>query len=103
MTEEKEIPKDVIQIARLFEQPPDAISFYADLGQVLHSGNEIIMQFYESIPGPPDPSGNIRNIRSRLRATITVSLSHARNIGKLLVERTKELEKSKEVKNERTT
>jgi hypothetical protein len=97
MAEEKEIPKGVIQIARLFEQPPDAISFYADYGQVLHTGNEVVLQLYETIPGPPDPGGNIKNVRSRLRATITLSLSHARNIGKLLVEKTKELEKGKEV------
>jgi len=97
MVEEKEIPKDVVKIARLFEQPLDSISFYADLGQIFHTRNEVILQFYESIPGPPDPEGNIRNIRSRLRATITLSVSHARNIGKLLVEKTKELEKTKEV------
>lgn len=97
MAEEKETPKE-IQIARLFEQPPDSVSFYADFGQILHTGNEIVIQFYETIPGPPDPGGNIRNIRTRLRTTITVSLSHARNIGKLLVEKTKQLEKTEEVK-----
>jgi hypothetical protein len=96
MAEEKEIPKE-IQVVRLFEQPPDAISFYADLGQVLHTGNEIVIQFYETIPGPPDPAGIIKNVRSRLRATITLSPPHARNIGKLLVEKTKELEKTHEV------
>jgi len=98
MAEEKEIPKEaVIQVARLFEQPPDAISFYADYGQVLYTRSEIVLQFYETIPGPPDPGGNIKNVRSRLRATITLSPPHARNIGKLLVEKTKELEKTKEV------
>jgi hypothetical protein len=97
MAEEKETPKDVVQIARLFEQPTDAVSFYTDIGQVMHMGNEIVLQFYETIPGPPDSSGKVKNVRSRLRATITLSLSHARNIGKLLVERTKELEKTKEV------
>ncbi|OGP82502.1 MAG: hypothetical protein A2V87_10740 [Deltaproteobacteria bacterium RBG_16_58_17] len=97
MVEEKEIPKDVSLMLRLFEQPSDSISFYADFGQVLHTENEIILQFYETIPGPPDPEGVISNVRSRLRATITLSLPHARNVGKLLVERTKELEKTKEV------
>lgn len=97
MVEEKEIPKAAVQIARLFEQPPDSISFYTDFGQVFHTGNEIVLQFYETIPGPPDPGGNIKSVRSRLRATITLGLPHARNIGKLLVEKTKELEKTKEV------
>ena len=94
MAEEKQIPKEgIVELERFFEQPLDAISFYADYGQVLHTGNEIIMQFYETIPGPPGPGGHVKNVRSRLRATITVSLSHARNIGKLLVEKAKEVEK----------
>jgi hypothetical protein len=98
MVEEKETPKTPIQIARLFEQPPDAISFYTDFGQVISSGNEITLQFYETIPGPPDPAGNIKSVRSRLRATITLGVPHAHNIGKLLVEKTEELQKIKEVK-----
>jgi hypothetical protein len=99
MSEEKETPKEpMMQVARLFEQPSDATSFYADYGQVMHTGNEIIVQFYETIPGPPDPGGSIRNVRSRLRATIILSPSHARNIGKLLVERTQQIEKTEEAK-----
>jgi len=94
MSEEKQIPKEgVAEIPRLFEQPHDAISFYADYGQVMHTGNEIMIQFYETIPGPPDPGGNIKHVRSRLRATITVSLQHALNIGKLLVDKAKGTEK----------
>ena len=88
MTEEQKIQK-VPEIQRIFEQSPEAISFYCDLGQFIHTGNEIVMQFYETIPGIPDSGGNIKNVRTRLRATITVSLSHAQNIGKMLIEKAK--------------
>jgi hypothetical protein len=52
MSEEAKTPKE-IQIQRIFEQPPDAISFYSDMAQILSTGNEVIIQFYEAIPGPP--------------------------------------------------
>jgi hypothetical protein len=92
MVEEKETPKE-IQVPRLYEQPSDAVSFYSDIAQILYSGNEIVMQFYETIPGPPNSGGSFTNVRSRLRATITVSISHAHNIGKLLVERSEKANK----------
>jgi len=92
MSEEEKIPKG-IQVQRIFEQPPDAISFYCDMAQIVSSGNEIIMQFYEAIPGPPVSGGQITHMRTRLRSTVTVSFSHARNIGKLLIERTPEEKK----------
>jgi len=79
--------KKGIQAERFFEQPPDAISFFSDLAQVAHTGNEIVLQFYETIPGPPGPEGRITKVRSRLRATITVGLTHAQTIGKLLTEK----------------
>jgi len=94
MAEEKEAPKSTAAtISRLFEQPPDAPSFYADFGQVFKTDNEIVIQFYDTLPGPPGPDGQIRNVRSRLRATVTVSIPHGRNIGKLLVEKTEEVKK----------
>lgn len=94
MAEEKEAPKITpVSISRLFEQPPDASSFYADFGQVFKTDNEVVIQFYETIPGPPGPDGQIRNVRSRLRVTVTLSVPHARNIGKLLVEKTEEVKK----------
>lgn len=86
MAEKKETPKEK-QIQRIFEQPPDAISFYCEMGQVIGTKNEIILQFYDSIPGPPGPSGLPMNLRTRLRATIILSHPHARNIGKLLMEK----------------
>jgi hypothetical protein len=88
MPEEKQTSKET-QIERVFEQPADAISFYCDLGQIVSTGNEIVMQFYEAVPGPPGPTGQISRVRTRLRATITVSFPHAQNIGKLLVEKSK--------------
>ncbi len=86
MAEEKKAPKKQ-QIERIFEQPPDAITFYADMAQVVSTGNEIIAQFYESVPGPPGTEGRIAKMRTRLRATITLSFPHAKNLGKLLTER----------------
>ncbi len=87
MAQEVKTTKEV-HIERIFEQPPDAVSFYCDMGQVLFTGSEIVLQFYEVIPGPPGPGGEITKVRSRLRATVTLSKPHARNIGKLLLERT---------------
>ena len=74
-----------IEVNRLFEQPPDSVSFYCDLGQVFGTPNEVVMQFYETIPGPPGPSGQIQVVRSRLRATVTLSRQHAGNIGTSLL------------------
>jgi len=75
---------------RIFEQPPDAISLYSDIAQVLRTPNEIVFQFYETIPGPPGADGKITLVRTRLRATITVSIPHAANIGEILRTRTQE-------------
>jgi len=86
MVEEKKTPEE-IQVPRFYEQPPDAVSFYSDIGQILYTGKEVVMQFYETIPGPPESEGVIKNVRSRLRATVTMSTSHAHNIGKLLLEK----------------
>ena len=86
MVEEKKTP-DEIQVPRFYEQPPDAVSFYSDIAQILYSGYEVVLQFYETIPSPPDSEGAIKNVTSRLRATITVSTSHALNIAKLLLEK----------------
>ncbi len=84
------------QASRIFEQPPDFVSFYSDFAQVVATGNEVVLQFYESIPGPPGPEGNIVQVRTRLRATVTVSEAHAENIGNLLVKQlTKESGPSK--------
>jgi hypothetical protein len=90
MVEEKKTPGE-IAVPRFYEQAPDAVSFYSDIGQVLYTGNEVVLQFYETIPGPPAESGGgIKNVRSRLRATITISTLHAHNIGKLLLEKIEE-------------
>ena len=88
MTGEKKVPTGS-EIERYFEQSPNAVSFYCDIGQVVATGNEIVMQLYETIPAPPGRDGKITKVVSRLRATVTLSLPHAHNIGKLLVERTK--------------
>lgn len=75
------------EIQRVYEQPPDAISFYSDMGQIIATGTEVVIQFYETIPGPPGPAGHPLSVKSRLRATITLSHSHAARIGKLILEK----------------
>ena len=74
-----------MQVNRVFEQPPDAISLYSDFAQIIGTGHEVVLQFYETIPGTPGPGGQVQMARTRLRATITVSMAHASNIGRLLI------------------
>jgi len=94
MPEKKQKKEEVpVTIERIYEQPPDSISFYCEMGQVFGTENEIVVQFYETIPGTPNPEGKITRVRTRLRATVVLSLTHAANIGKALVERTKEHKK----------
>ena len=81
----EEVKPKKMEIERVFEQPPDAVSFYCDMGQVFFTGNEAVLQFYEVIPGPPGPGGDITKIRTRLRATVTFSMPHAKNFGNLLL------------------
>ncbi len=91
MAEMKETlkPLGMQEVIRTYDQPSDAISFYSDLGQVTLSGHEIILQFYETIPGPPGPpSGQITKATTRLRATVMLSVQHAQNLGQLLIEKT---------------
>ena len=86
MAEKLESQK-TFKMNRIYEQPPEAVSFYCDIGQVTRTENEIIMQFYETIPGIPSSEGKIETVKTQLRATITVSFPHAKNIGKLLIEK----------------
>lgn len=71
-----------IQVNRVFEQSPDAISLYCDFFQAVLTGQEVVLQFYETIPGPPGPDGKIQLVRTRLRATITLGMANAANIGR---------------------
>jgi hypothetical protein len=73
-----------LQITRVFEQPADAVTVYADFAQVLGTGSEVILQFYETIPDVPGPSGQIQSVRSRLRTTVILAPAHARSIAHLL-------------------
>lgn len=94
MSKEKQKKEEVpLKIERIFEQPPDSISIYCEMAQVFGTENEIVVQLYETIPGTPNPEGKIIRVRTRLRATVVLSLSHASNLGKALVERTKEQKK----------
>jgi hypothetical protein len=76
-----------IQAQRVFEQPADAISFYSDLAQVIATPNEVLLQFYETIPGPPGPDGLVQTARTRLRATVMLSRAHATRIGEIMREK----------------
>jgi len=78
-------PSNPLQVSRIFEQPETAISCYSDMAQVFGTGNEVVLQFYETIPGAPGPGGQLQMVRTRLRATITISQPHAANIGNLLI------------------
>jgi len=82
----EEIQQQGMQVSRIFEQPPDAMSVYSDFAQVLGTGTEVILQFYETIPDVPGAGGQIQSVRSRLKATVIVSPAHAHNIGRLLQE-----------------
>lgn len=74
------------QVSRRFEQAPDAPSFYSDVVQILGTGNEVILQFYETIPNAPGASGQIEGVRSRLRATVITSPNHAASLGNNLLQ-----------------
>ena len=84
MKEDTSKPKQ--RANRVFEQGPDAISLYSDLAEVINTGHEVVIQFYETIPGPPEgPKGTVQVVKSHLRATITISKAHALNLGNLLL------------------
>ena len=74
-----------IKAKRVWEQPPDAISLYSEMAQVLSTGHEVILQFYETIPKPPGAEGRITEATSRLRATVVLSPAHALTLGKTLL------------------
>ena len=78
------------QINRIFEQPPDMASFYSDYAQVIGTEHEIVIQFYETIPGSPAAGGKIQMVRSRLRANVVIGKAHALNIGRLLLQNASE-------------
>ena len=75
-----------IRAKRVFEQPSDILSMYSDYAQVVGTGHEVIVQFYETIPGIPLPSGAPETVTTRLRATIVISRAHAANLGKSLLQ-----------------
>ncbi len=87
MNGEKGKPAGDLTVQRDFEQSPDAISFYCDYAHVIGTDNEVVMQFYETIPAPPTRAGKITKAVSLLRATVTFSPVHAKQFGKALIER----------------
>ena len=89
MPEEAE-REQVVQVNRVYEQPPDAVTCYCEIAHITGTGHEVVMQFYETVPGPPSAGGKIQMVRSRLRATVVVNKAHAVNIGRLLLKQTGE-------------
>lgn len=79
-----------IQAQRVFEQPADAISFYSEFAQVVVTETEVLLQFYETIPGSPGADGKVQIVTTRLRATVMLSRAHARRIGEVMRERLQE-------------
>lgn len=77
---------------RLFEQPPDAISLYSELAQVLGTEHEVFLQFYETIPRAPGAEGNVTEVTSRLRVTVVLSPAHALTLAKTLLGKLEETE-----------
>ncbi len=86
----KEVPA---KIERVFEQHPDVVSFYSDLGQVYATNNEVVLQLYETIPGIPVPGEKPAKVVTRLRASITLSHPHAIIIGEVLAKKAKAAKK----------
>lgn len=78
-----------VRAQRHIEQPPDAISLYSDLAQVLGTEHEVYIQFYETIPKAPDAEGKVTEVTSRLRVTVVLSPAHALTLGKTLTEKIK--------------
>ncbi len=84
-----------IRAKRVFEQPPDAISLYSDMAQIMATEHEVLLQFYETIPKAPGAEGEITEVTSRLRATVILSPAHAVNVGKLLLRRLEQAEQGR--------
>lgn len=76
-----------VRLRRVFEQPPDAISLYSDMAQILATEHEVFLQFYETIPKARTADREVTEVTSRLRATVVLSPTHALNVGKMLVKR----------------
>lgn len=75
-----------VQAQRMFEQHPDALSFYCDFSQIVGTENEVVLQFYETIPSPPNQAGQVTQVRTRLRATIMMSRPHAIQLARNLLQ-----------------
>jgi hypothetical protein len=71
-------------VERSFSISPDLVSFYSDYAHVLGTADEVMLNFYETIPGLPNESGNVEGAESRLRATVTLSMRHAGVLARLL-------------------
>jgi hypothetical protein len=75
-----------IDIRRTFTQPDDAISAYGDYTQVSATAEEVVFQFYETIPGIPGEDAHIRGANSRLRATVMMSRDAAGRLVQVVVD-----------------
>jgi hypothetical protein len=72
------------QIRRSFELAPDAISFYSDYVSLSRTGNESVLQFYETLPGVVGQTGRPETATTRLRASIIMSPAQAEKLREVL-------------------
>lgn len=63
-------------VRRIFQQGSEIVSFYSDVIHVLNTGNEFVLQFYETIPGVPNAEGHVDAVNTFMRASITISIPH---------------------------
>lgn len=49
-------------IKRTFSASPDAQSFHCDYTQIVGTANEIVLQFYETVPGLPGEDGRVGSV-----------------------------------------
>ncbi len=76
------------KVMRVFEQPPDAASIFSEFVQVVGTENEVLIQFYDLVPGPPVlPSGTAEVVKNRLRVTVALTPNLAKRLGELLLEK----------------
>lgn len=73
-------------VKRSFSTTGDEVSFYSDYVAVLGTGDEIMLSFYETRPGLPNPEGKVDSAESRRRAVITMSPRHAQRLKEVLAE-----------------
>jgi hypothetical protein len=74
---------ETTSIPRRFVQP-EALITYSDYVQISRTENEVILQFYVTIPGMPE-GPKVQEAVTRLVATIVLTSTNARRLGNTLM------------------